>query len=75
MADRMSEEYRKSYLNRRVEVLFEEQEELNGVTYWMGFTKEYIRVALQTDEDLSNTIVTGRLGKMLTSEVLLLERD
>jgi hypothetical protein len=32
-------------------------------------------VALQTDEDLSNTIVTGRLGKMLTSEVLLLERD
>jgi threonylcarbamoyladenosine tRNA methylthiotransferase MtaB len=75
MADRMSEEYRKSYRNRRVEVLFEEQEELNGVTYWMGFTKEYIRVALQTDEDLSNTIVTGRLGKMLTSEVLLLERD
>jgi threonylcarbamoyladenosine tRNA methylthiotransferase MtaB len=75
MADRMSEEYRKRYLNRKVEVLFEEQEELNGVTYWMGFTKEYIRVALQTDEDLSNTIVTGRLGKMLTSEVLLLERD
>ena len=75
MADRMSEEYRKRYLNRKVEVLFEEQEELNGVTYWMGFTKEYIRVALQTDENLANTIVTGRLGQMLTSEVLLLERD
>ena len=75
MADRMSEEYRKRYLNRKVEVLFEEQEELNGVTYWMGFTKEYIRVALQTDENLANTIVTGRLGQMLTSEILLLERD
>ncbi|MBQ2504432.1 MAG: tRNA (N(6)-L-threonylcarbamoyladenosine(37)-C(2))-methylthiotransferase MtaB [Lachnospiraceae bacterium] len=75
MADRMSEEYRKRYLNRKVEVLFEEQEELNGVTYWMGFTKEYIRVALQTDENLANAIVTGRLGQMLTSEVLLLERD
>lgn len=75
MADRMSEEYRRRYLNRKVEVLFEEQEEQNGVTYWMGFTKEYIRVALQTDENLANTIVTGRLGQMLTSEVLLLERD
>lgn len=75
MADRMSEEYRKSLLNRPVEVLFEEQEDIDGVTYWIGFTKEYIRVALQADEDLSNTIVTGRLHEMLTTEVLLLERD
>ncbi|MBP5266423.1 MAG: tRNA (N(6)-L-threonylcarbamoyladenosine(37)-C(2))-methylthiotransferase MtaB [Lachnospiraceae bacterium] len=75
MADRMSEEYRKSFLNRPVEVLFEEQEDIDGVTYWIGFTKEYIRVALQADEDLSNTIVTGRLHEMLTTEVLLLERD
>ncbi|MCR5641447.1 MAG: tRNA (N(6)-L-threonylcarbamoyladenosine(37)-C(2))-methylthiotransferase MtaB [Lachnospiraceae bacterium] len=75
MADRMSLEYRKSYLNRTVEVLFEEQETIDGRTYWVGFTKEYIRVAMESDENLTNVLVTGRLVSMLSDVVMLFQKD
>ena len=72
MAERMSLEYRQNYLGREVEVLFEEPGVIDGKTYWMGFTKEYIRVAYPSEEDLTNVIRRGTLGHMLNDEVVLL---
>lgn len=45
------------------QLLVEEETELDGVRYQVGYTKEYIRAAFQADEDLSGQIVEGRLER------------
>ena len=39
----------------------------------MGHTKEYVKVAKKTGENLSNRIMTGRIGGFLEDEILLME--
>ena len=75
MADRMSKEFRESYLGKQVEVLFEEQETIGDKTYWMGFTKEYIRVAYESEEDLTNVIRVGKVSAMLANDIMVFEED
>ncbi|MDD6193988.1 MAG: tRNA (N(6)-L-threonylcarbamoyladenosine(37)-C(2))-methylthiotransferase MtaB [Lachnospiraceae bacterium] len=55
----MSKAYRESYVKREVEVLLETPTSIEGVSYYTGYTREYIRVAVKTNQDLSNTIVDG----------------
>lgn len=40
-----------------MEVLFEEETEVNGSKKQTGYTKEYMKIALDTDENLQNCIV------------------
>ena len=39
-------EYRKMYIGKRLEVLIEELTEIDGRSYYTGYTKNYIRVAI-----------------------------
>ncbi|MDD3278240.1 MAG: tRNA (N(6)-L-threonylcarbamoyladenosine(37)-C(2))-methylthiotransferase MtaB [Lachnospiraceae bacterium] len=48
--------YMQQYLQKPVEVLFEEQVQLEGKTWWMGHTAEYVRVGVLSEENLSNCI-------------------
>lgn len=73
MEARQSIAYRKRLLQREVEVLMEESKDIDGITYQIGHTKEYVKVALRTDEDLSNQFVTGTVTGMLSDEILELE--
>ncbi len=67
--------FREYYLGRTVEVLFEERKEIDGEEYWIGHTKEYVKVALKDEEkDYQNCLVTGNITKALNKEVFLLER-
>ena len=52
----MSKEYRALWRGRSAEVLFEEQENINGKLLWSGFTREYIRVYSDSKDFLGNTI-------------------
>ena len=63
LEDVMSHAYRQSYVGREVEVLFETPWEWDGRSYYTGYTREYIRVAYPTNEDLSNQIKKGILGE------------
>ncbi len=74
LRDVQSKAFRESYLGTAQAVLFEESKVINGKTYQVGHTKEYIQVALQADEDLKGRIVEGKLTDHLTEEVLLLVR-
>ena len=56
LAQRMSREYRRSWQGREVEVLFEEAETMDGIQYWSGFTREYVRVSHPSDKELANQI-------------------
>ena len=69
----MSKEFRKFYIGKNEEVLFEEKAVIGDKEYFVGYTKEYVKVAKKTDENLENQIVSGRISGMLTDEILLVE--
>lgn len=63
----MSKEFRKFYIGKNEEVLFEEKAVIGDKEYFVGYTKEYVKVAKKTDENLENQIVSGRISGMLLS--------
>lgn len=69
----MSKEFRKFYIGKNEEVLFEEKAVIGDKEYFVGYTKEYVKVAKETDENLENQIVSGHISGMLTDEILLFE--
>ena len=69
----MSKEFRKFYIGKNEEVLFEEKAVIGDKEYFVGYTKEYVKVAKTTDENLENQLVSGRISGMLTDEILLFE--
>lgn len=69
-----SKEYRWFYLNKVVDVLFEEEKEDKGKLYWIGHTREYVKVALACAENLENQLITGKIIGALNDEVLLMEK-
>ena len=69
----MSKEFRKFYIGKNEEALFEEKAVIGDKDYFVGYTKEYVKVAKKTDENLENQIVSGRISGMLTDEILLFE--
>lgn len=72
LGHRMSREFRRYYLGRQVTALLEEEFLYDGKRYYTGYTKEYVKVAVETKKDLSNTFVTGTLKTQLTEDVYLL---
>ncbi len=69
--DEMSEKFRENYMGQQVEVLLEEEMLLDGILYQTGYTREYIRVALKTEEDMSGKVITGTLKAFLRPDMLL----
>lgn len=58
-------EYMEYYLGKKVEILFEETSEINGKMYWIGHTREYMKVAVLSEKNLENQIVTGEITEFL----------
>ena len=48
--------YHDKLIGKTVEVLFEDKEVDNGVTYYKGHTQNYILIKYRTDENLENTL-------------------
>lgn len=71
----MSHAYRAGYIGWKAEVLFEDIHEIAGVSYWVGHTPQYIKVAKAVDdaENLNNRIVTGTVTGFLNDEIMLME--
>lgn len=66
-----SAKYLQAHLGKELEVLMEEKTVIDGKEYFTGHTKEYIRVAVATDEELANRFVKVRAEKLLNDMVLL----
>ncbi|MBQ2835219.1 MAG: tRNA (N(6)-L-threonylcarbamoyladenosine(37)-C(2))-methylthiotransferase MtaB [Clostridia bacterium] len=58
-------EYNENLVGQEVEVLFEDKDIANGITYYKGHTQNYILVKYKTDEELENTL---KVVKVLESE-------
>lgn len=73
LGEKMSEEFRQTYLGSEHEVLFEELSEIDGKSYFVGYTKEYVKVAKESESSLENQLVKGKLIKALNKEIYLME--
>ncbi len=74
LENEMSEEFREYYVGKEVEVLMEEPVEISGKRYFTGYTREYVKIALETERELSNTFVKGKVtGKLQDSLYLMVE--
>ncbi len=69
---KMSEEFREYYIGKETEALLEEAFTYHGKNYFTGYTKEYVKVAIETDENLENCFRKGKIAGKLTEEVYLM---
>ncbi len=71
----MSHAYRAGFVGSEAEVLFEEQKEIGGRTYWVGHTPQYVKAAKEADasENLGNQIRRGTVAGFLEEDVMLLK--
>lgn len=72
LAGEMSEEFRAYYIGKEVEALMEEPLVTGGRRYFTGYTKEYLKIALETEKDLSNSFVKGRVTGRLAEGIYVM---
>ncbi len=56
VGENLTMEYRRKFIGKKVSVLFEEIINAAGENYWVGHTKEYIKVIMKSDKDISGDI-------------------
>ncbi len=69
--EKLKNEYRKSYIGKIKDILFEEKVLIDGEEYFVGHTKEYLKVAVKSDYDISNKIICVKIKSLLNKEILL----
>lgn len=53
-----------------VEVLIEERQVIDGREYWVGHTKKYEKVAVESDRDLRNTLITVQAEELIGDDCI-----
>lgn len=67
-------EYMEQFLGQEKEVLFEEQQTVEGQEYWTGHTMEYLKIAVISEENLENKRVMVQLREMIGQDLILAKR-
>lgn len=67
---RHEQEYIKQFLGQELEILVEEQLQIDGENYWVGHTREYVKAAVKSSENLENHIVKLCPTKMFSEGIL-----
>ena len=73
MERKQSAEYRRKWIGKTEEVLLEEQKRSGEEMYQIGHTKNYVRVAVKTDENLSGQLHTGLITGFLQEDLMRME--
>ena len=72
-----SEKFRAYYIGKEVEVLFEEEKEIDGTKYFIGHTREYVKVAVDCKticgQNFENKLISGKIVGFTDPELLLME--
>jgi threonylcarbamoyladenosine tRNA methylthiotransferase MtaB len=63
--------YMEKFINKEVDVLFEKKVTIEGKEYFIGHTKEYVKIAVETNENIENKILSVKVAKILDSENML----
>ena len=73
MEQKQSAAYRESCIGTKIRALMEEVKEIQGKKYQVGYTETYVKVAVETTEELSNQIIVGEASGLLENEYLLVQ--
>lgn len=71
MEREQSVKFRQRYIGEETEVLFEESKEIQGEVYWIGHTADYVKMALKSQQNLSNCMKRVAASAFLTDEILI----
>lgn len=69
LGELMSKEFRDYYLETGQEALLEEPARIDGKDYYIGYTREYVRVAKCAGEDWTNRLCKGIITSALTKDI------
>ena len=73
MEQRMSQEYRRSFIGENVEVLYEEAKKFGGNIYQIGHTVRYIKIGKKIQRDYRNRILAEKITGVLQDDIMLAE--
>lgn len=68
-----SKRFRESFLGREQEVLFEEEKNVGGTLFQVGYTRQYVKTAKKSENSLTNEVVLGKIKGFLSDHMMLLE--
>lgn len=72
LGEQMSERYRETFAGQVKSVLLEEPFLYEGIQYFTGYTKEYVKIAVKSEKDRTNSFATGKITGQLTRDVYLM---
>ncbi len=69
LAEESARAYRRSFIGRPLDVLWEERVSLDGIDYWSGLSSNYIRAYSRDDDiaenEITRAVAAGEVGKGL----------
>ncbi len=68
---RQSRAFRANLIGKRTEVLFEEGKVIDGQSYQIGHTRDYVKVVVKTGENWANSLREVQVKEFLSDEILL----
>ncbi len=75
MEKKQSKEFRNRYIGQTTEILIEETKEIAGKSFWLGHTRDYVKIALPvsgTDVQMNtNVMAKVKVQAFLTDEILV----
>ncbi len=69
--EKLTKEYRQGKIGKDTFVLFEEKITFNNEEYWVGHTKDYIRIAVKSEDGLEGIIKKVNVKEFLSDEIML----
>ncbi len=75
LEQRMSQEYRQSFIGENVEVLYEEAKKIGETVYQIGHTVRYIKIGRKAQGDFRNRILSEMLVGALQDDIMLVEEQ
>jgi threonylcarbamoyladenosine tRNA methylthiotransferase MtaB len=73
ISETMSKEYKDLFLGKIEKILIEEQITIDGRDYQVGHNERYLKLAVNSELDLTNQMVKVRINNILTEEIMLCE--
>lgn len=73
LEEALSEKYKSLFIGNMENILIEENMKIDGVTYQVGHNERYIKMAVKTDQNLSNFIVKGKVIGFLNKDIMFCE--
>ena len=70
LEEKMSDEYRRTYIGNECKVLFEEQITVDGNLYYVGHTDTYVKVCVSEQQNIQNRLLKVHVSSLLSKDML-----